>query len=204
MTTANALTAADVLRFAVRIAQIDLVSEALQDHPHEHELSRRIDGAVTAGYLATTAEGLYELTELGRTYLDGPAPITPRRSPASSVPEGHYAVAGNGRQSIEFYRVDRPTEGRWAGRTFVKVIIGGHPDAPVRGREARDVLARIAAAGITRSAQLYGQEIGRCAVCNRHLTDDESRDAGMGPDCRSGSTPRGAAFLAATDFELAN
>lgn len=30
---------------------------------------------------------------------------------------------------------------------------------------------------------LYGQLIGACAYCGRSLTDDESRQAGIGPDC---------------------
>ena len=98
------------------------------------------------------------------------------------VPAGHYAVASKtGNNDLDFFRVDRPTEGRWAGYTFVKRVIGGHPEYAVRGAEAKAVLARIAAdpdAGFR-----YGREIGRCCRCNRTLTDEASRAAGIGPDC---------------------
>jgi len=29
----------------------------------------------------------------------------------------------------------------------------------------------------------YGQEIGSCGRCNRRLTDDLSRERGIGPEC---------------------
>lgn len=79
--------------------------------------------------------------------------------------------------------MDRPTEGRWAGYLFVKRVIGGHPDTPIRGAEQAEALARIEAAGPAEARQRYGQEIGRCGVCNRRLTDDLSRARGIGPDC---------------------
>jgi len=101
------------------------------------------------------------------------------------VPEGHYAVASEtGNNDLDFFRVDRPTEGKWAGRTFVKRVVGGKPDFGVRGEAAVKVCERIVAAGVREAALLYGQEIGRCCRCNRHLTDEDSRAFGMGPDCR--------------------
>ena len=102
------------------------------------------------------------------------------------VPEGHYAVASaTGNNDLDFYRVDVVTEGRWAGRTFVKRVIGGRPDSPVRGAEGIAALKRIVEAGPEAAAVLYGQEVGRCYACNRHLTDETSRSLGIGPDCRS-------------------
>lgn len=104
----------------------------------------------------------------------------------SSVPEGHYAVpSATGNNDLDFYRVDRPTEGNWAGRVFVKVIIGGHPEYAVRGRKVGEVLTRIAEFGHQAAALKYGQEIGRCYRCNRSLTDETSRALGIGPDCRT-------------------
>lgn len=102
------------------------------------------------------------------------------------IPEGHYAVPSRtGSNDLDFFRVDRPTDGRWAGRTFVKRVIGGKPDQAVRGGETRLALEAIAAAGVQESAVLYGREIGRCYRCNRALTDETSRALGIGPDCRS-------------------
>ena len=106
-------------------------------------------------------------------------------APLIAVPTGHYAVASaTGHNDLDFYRVERPTEGRWAGRTFVRRVIGGRPAVPVRGAEARVALARIDDAGVDACAARYGIELGRCYRCNRHLTDRVSRMLGIGPDCR--------------------
>ena len=113
---------------------------------------------------------------------DGDTAATPAPSaPAVDVPAGHYAIPSTGDNDLAFYRVDRPTEGDYAGRTFVKLVVGGHPDRNVPRSHVAGILARIAAD--PEAGPRYGQTIGRCCVCNRHLTDDESRAAGIGPDC---------------------
>lgn len=97
------------------------------------------------------------------------------------VPAGRYAVEVDG--VLKFYRVDRPTEGRWAGYTFVKVQASDDLH-PVRGNAAKGILDRIAKD--PREASLrYGREIGSCGVCGRTLTDEDSRAAGIGPICAS-------------------
>lgn len=103
------------------------------------------------------------------------------------VPAGFYAVPSRtGNNDLDFFRVDRPEDGKWAGYTFVKRVIGGHDDQRVRGTEMRLALEAILATGVDQARQTYGVEIGRCAICNRHLTDDESRAFGIGPTCRGG------------------
>jgi hypothetical protein len=108
----------------------------------------------------------------------------PSANPYPDVPAGHYAIPSlTGNNDLDFFRVDRPTEGKWSGRTFVKRVIGGHPDTPIRGSEARKVLNAILEAGVDEAGRRYGQEVGRCRRCNRHLTDETSRQLGIGPDC---------------------
>ena len=99
-----------------------------------------------------------------------------------TVPAGHYALHIEGdANDVSFFEVDCPTEGRWAGRVFVSQL-ASDTRYPVRGARRAMVLAKIAedhrAAGLR-----YGQLIGRCCRCHRTLTDDESRAAGIGPDC---------------------
>ena len=107
-------------------------------------------------------------------------------TPLPDVPEGYYAVPSRtGNNDLDFFSVDRPSEGRWAGYVFVKRVIGGHVDTPVRGTEARMALEAIVEQGISESQALYGREIGRCGVCNRTLTDELSREIGIGPTCRN-------------------
>lgn len=111
---------------------------------------------------------------------DRPALTLP--SPSSDVPEGRYAVR-NAEGVVKFYRVDRPTEGRWAGYVFVKVQASDDL-YPVRNRQQREaVLAAIAEAGIEASMTLYGRELGKCGHCGRTLTDEDSRARGIGPVC---------------------
>lgn len=104
---------------------------------------------------------------------------------ADVVPAGRYAIDTRlgAINETAFYRVDRPTEGRWAGRVFVKLITGGD-EHRLSWRDTTIVLQRIADAGAQGASLRYGQEIGECGVCGRQLTNDESRAAGIGPVCR--------------------
>lgn len=96
------------------------------------------------------------------------------------VPAGRYAVDTE-EGHLAFYRVDRPTEGKWAGYTFVKVQASDELHR-VRGQAAKAVLAKIAVD--PQAAMLrYGQEIGECGHCGRTLTDETSRARGIGPVC---------------------
>lgn len=113
--------------------------------------------------------------------------ISSSKPVGTSLPDiaaGYYAVNGteaDGRET-RFYRVDRPISGQHAGRTFLKVQ-SSNDFWPIHDRkEIERVLLEIAidpaAAG-----KRYGVEIGRCCRCNRVLTDDDSRAAGIGPVC---------------------
>ena len=152
----------------------------------------RVDGRWTARHRPAVWSG----SPVSGSYVggcpDGPPPSPeprpeprtgPSYRPAPTVPAGHYAVTMTDGAALTFYRVDVPTDGRWAGYVFVKRVIGGRPDVAVRGADARAVLTAIAADDD--AAARYGREIGRCYVCNRHLTDETSRALGIGPDCRT-------------------
>lgn len=106
-----------------------------------------------------------------------------RRLPdATTVPAGRYAVEMDG--VLKFYRVDRPTEGAYAGRVFVKVQASDELHRlPWSAQQA--VLHAIAGAGAKAASIRYGQELGRCGVCNRTLTDADSIASGIGPVCAS-------------------
>lgn len=150
-------------------------AEAVRDTLNTHR---------TAGTLGSAVVSRAITTLLATPRAPKPA-AEPQPTDLPDVPQGHYAITSTGDNDLAFYRVDRPEDGAYAGRVFVKLVVGGHPDRNVPRSHVAGVLARIAEAGPAKAAQLYGQEIGRCSRCNRHLTDDESRAAGMGPDCRS-------------------
>jgi hypothetical protein len=105
-------------------------------------------------------------------------------TPANELQPGYYAVDG------KRYHLDRPTEGKWSGWTFLttgsdyhnrKTIASAAPD----GRVSRDhsVLQEIQKDPFARAAE-YGQITGSCAACGRKLEDPTSRQIGMGPVCR--------------------
>lgn len=103
------------------------------------------------------------------------------------VPQGHYATeSATGNNDLDFWRVQKPDKGKWAGYTFVNRVIGGRPSVAVRGATAEAALKAIAK-DVPGASIRYGQELGRCSRCNRHLTDETSRALGIGPECRSRS-----------------
>ena len=144
----------------------------------------------SAGFAERVKEGMatFKMTKAEASKVISWLMERPKRK-AAEVPAGYYAVeSATGNNDLDFFRVDRPDEGKWAGYTFVKRVIGGHPEYRVKGAEARAVLARIAAAGVEDAATKYGTEIGRCYRCNKTLTDELSRKLGIGPKCRAGGS----------------
>lgn len=137
--------------------------------------------------LADDPTGLGKLTSAQASaliayLLDRPKKLVHAIQVTAEVPAGRYAVE-NGEGELRFYKVDRPApEGRWAGYVFVKVMASDEEHS-VRGAAAAAVLSKIAAVGADAASKRYGQEIGKCGVCSRTLTDAASRAAGIGPRC---------------------
>jgi hypothetical protein len=111
-----------------------------------------------------------------------PRATTPAAAPtAPVVPDGRYAIDGPD-GATRFYRVNTPTEGRWAGRTFVEVQASDE-HYPLRDAAARQAILATIAADRMGALARYGHELGHCGVCGRTLTDEESRARGIGPIC---------------------
>ena len=87
---------------------------------------------------------------------------------AESVPAGRYALVENG--TVKFYKVDRPTEGRWAGYVFLKQQAGDEFHK-VFGTHRREYILEAIAADVRGATERYGRELGVCGVCGRTLTD---------------------------------
>lgn len=96
------------------------------------------------------------------------------------VEAGYYAIELDG--ITKFYRIDKPEYGRWKGYTFVKVQ-ASDDFYPVKGAVLRNVLGAIVA-DVDAARALYARELGRCYICGRTLTDELSRELGIGPVCR--------------------
>lgn len=137
----------------------------------QREVSANIDRLKAEGYTGyrehpTTANGADDMPD------------------AETVPAGRYAVdtEDGAINEVAFYKVDRPTEGRWAGYVFVRHIVGDYEER-VSFANTKAILAKIAEVGAAEASARYGHEIGECGVCGRQLTNDESRERGIGPIC---------------------
>jgi len=106
-----------------------------------------------------------------------------RKVAAKDVPAGRYALRGAD-DVVKFYRLDKPTQGKWAGWTFLK-IQASDDLYPIRNRIEKERIIAEIAKDVLGAEQLYGQELGKCSRCGRTLTDETSRDYGIGPDCRA-------------------
>jgi Family of unknown function (DUF6011) len=174
------MTQTPTVTFRKREDAWHLFSKSFLDEGTEVVVTRA-DGSTTTALVGT----LFSSGDWGNLYAIRKSAPKVQTSNLPEVPEGYYAVPSRtGNNDLDFFSVDRPSEGRWAGYVFVKRVIGGHVDTPVRGSEARLALEAIIEFGIEEAGVLYGREIGRCYVCNRTLTDDLSREMGIGPVCR--------------------
>lgn len=128
-------------------------------------------------------EGRWLVTHFGDCPEAAPdAEATHPHARLPDVPAGFYAVDFNG--SLSFFRVDRPDSGKWEGYRFVARILGGHEPIRIRKEEARAALEAIESAGFRDALARYGQELGICGRCGKTLTDETSREIGLGPYCR--------------------
>ena len=133
----------------------------------------------------------------GKPAWDGtkPAPVKASNKPDAfkvfgsefpGIVPGYYAVPNpNGTNDLTFFSVRFGSQfsklASMADRVFVKRVVGGHPDMTCQPAEARKYLALVTDPKADRAR--YGQEIGSCGNCNKHLTDELSRERGYGPDC---------------------
>lgn len=108
-------------------------------------------------------------------------------SEGTDIPDGYYALRGieGHKNEISFFRLNTGRKGtRWEGFQFIDQVVGHGKRYPQRGTDVRKkIYDAIRQQGVLAAGQLYGQEIGQCARCNRELTDDTSRARGYGPDC---------------------
>jgi hypothetical protein len=102
---------------------------------------------------------------------------------AVELPAGRYAVCDPTDSVIKFFKFDRPTTGRWAGYSFLKVQASDDL-YPVRDQAKKALILAEIAKDVKGAEQAYGQLLGRCYACGRTLTDATSRELGIGPECR--------------------
>lgn len=122
-----------------------------------------------------------------------PKPIV--RDDWNLIPASKYALV-NERGELEFYEVDSPKRGKWAGYKFVKRLYGAPGtwrEVDLRGTAGTGVLRRILTdkfsdltgekAGAEAAALRFARRFTVCAVCSSPLSDPISITRGLGPIC---------------------
>lgn len=104
----------------------------------------------------------------------------------SSHPSGARFACATGEGSsndLAFWWVSKHER---SGRYYLRQIIGGQGavDTRLSPQAMITIAKKILEAGAYESMILFGQKIGRCGHCGRQLTNQESREAGIGPICR--------------------
>lgn len=113
-----------------------------------------------------------------------------QRAELPEVPAGRWAYV-NDADEVTLVRIDRPTEGRWAGYVFGHYLTGGGEGGTlteagrVPYKALGTVLGKIAALGLAESAALFGRTAKACAKCGRGLVDQGNPyyEMGYGPTC---------------------
>lgn len=82
-------------------------------------------------------------------------PDRPRTDAPTDVPSGNYGVKIDG--ELRFYKINKPTEGRWAGYTFVDQVVRGNywPIKVKANREA--ILAAISVNPVERARRFESE-----------------------------------------------
>lgn len=102
------------------------------------------------------------------------------------VPAGRYAIKDPEDGRVNFYQVDAPTTGRWAGHVFLKRLLGSPGDYRQErvGQPAiRAAIMAVLAENPQEYAATFGRESGHCGMCMSPLTKDRSLAAGYGQKC---------------------
>lgn len=153
-----------------------------------HEGTNDVRACYAARYVPAVIAAAPAAPRGGVALLEAPKAAyvaTKVASPGTEIPvgakgRGYFALPGTD-GALHFYQVEKPTEGKWAGYTFLKEQ-ASDDTFPVRGVRARAIL-QIIAQDPQAAGKRYADEIGRCWVCNKTLTDAASREAGIGPVC---------------------
>lgn len=106
-----------------------------------------------------------------------PRKTAPEAQAWSMVPDGHYATTAKSDGHTSFYQVYTFRDGNRG------VSVQASDDYHTVPRVvAESVLAQIAE-DVEAALARYGREIGKCGVCNRTLTQEDSIARGIGPVC---------------------
>jgi Family of unknown function (DUF6011) len=152
----------------------------LHDLAQKHEISDK-----QAAFIAKVDAGKRNLSKGEASRIIDVMRGLPKKSVSRDwpdIPAGRYAVVDPMDDVLKFYHVDKPTEGKWAGYTFLNVRASDEM-YPIKNTEHKKSIMAEIAKDPKEASMCYGRELGHCGICGRTLTDEDSRERGIGPIC---------------------
>ena len=129
--------------------------------------------------MTSVIQYLVSLPWIPYTYATPKAPTLP----ADKVDQGYYAVNDPVDGVLRFYQVRAPKQGKWAGYHFLSQVSGDNKMS-IRDKAERHRIFTEIAKDTLGALKRFGKEIGQCGHCRKQLTDEVSREFGIGPVCR--------------------
>jgi hypothetical protein len=154
--------------------------EFIHDLSQKHEMSDE-----QAEFIARVHLGGRKLTKGEASRIIDGLKACPKKQVSRDwpdVPAGRYAVVDPMDDVLKFYHVDKPTEGKWAGYTFLNVRASDER-YPIKNTEHKKSIMTEISKNPAEASMRYGRELGKCGICGRTLTDEQSRARGIGPIC---------------------
>lgn len=170
----------DLLEQLGEVASADAV-EALRQSYRDMYATR----ALTKTRASQEIDTLKDLLRIGREHAAKMGREVPAQRReigsqlAAQVPAGRYAITGNEGQTIFVHVV------KFDSGAFIVNQQVSDDETRMPKVIARSALQKILDAGIEESSTRYGRELGICGVCGRTLTNEDSRQLGIGPVCRA-------------------
>lgn len=97
---------------------------------------------------------------------------------------GYYAITDPKDGILKFFRIKIPKDGKWKNHIFLS-IQASHDFFPIKNKEYRNIILNEIRKDPIGASQRYGRDIGSCGICGLTLTNEESRERGIGPYCWS-------------------
>ena len=188
---------AEIAELAPRVKSHKLASWMVDgskqlSYPQARMVVMHLQSQLPAPPVESLRQGIGPVAVSRETSAPGqPVKTVPPAMAAFDFPAGYYATPSiTGNNDLDFWRIDRPAKGKWAGRTFVKRVVGGGAGDEMQTFQLENMQQRLACqsivdTGIDESQALFADNLDRCVDCGRALTDEISRAEKRGPTCRS-------------------
>jgi len=166
------LTDATVLGYIRLLESFPVTGASVQVQPRTNAYAQACQ---RCGQMIEAGKGLLERSEGSWivSHPEGECPVVL----LEGIPEGRYAIdwaSEDGPERIDFYQL-------FGGKLYAQASDELHPI--IETAHMAKVLDAIKA-DPRGASLLYGIKLGACGVCGRTLTNQESRDLGIGPVCR--------------------